>query len=150
MENPYVYVIVALASVAFASFAVYDADKLREARMALGVILLASLVLPLCSALKGISALDFNYEIEYGSSELVDTALEEAFCQGIAEAVREEFSIKKEEILVTARGFDSENMRAEELFVTLSGRAVVKDIRAVSDFVSGLGVGKCTVEVQFG
>jgi len=150
MENTYLFVIISLASVAFASFVSYDADRVREIRFALGIILLASLSVPLASAVKGFSDVDFSYTGEGVSSNLVEKTVEEAFCEGIAEAVIEEFSVKRGEISVTARGFDSEKMRAETLCVTLSGRAAFGDIGAIEDFVSGLGLGECILEVNFG
>ena len=150
MENPYIYVVVALGAVALASFAIYDSERLRESRTALGVILLASLILPISSVIGGIRELDFSFEAEYDGEQIVEERLEEAFCLGIAEAVREEFSIKKDNISVTAQGFDAESMRADSLLVLLSGRAAFGNIGAISDFVSELGVGECTVEVRLG
>ena len=102
MENPYIYVVVALGAVALASFAIYDSERLRESRTALGIILLASLILPISSVVSGISELDFGYKLEYDGEKIVEGRLEEAFCLGIAEAVREEFSIKKDNISCTA------------------------------------------------
>ena len=150
MENGYLYVVLSLASVALASFVTYDSERLRESRFALAVILFASLSLPLVSAVKGISDIDFDYSYEIGPSSAVTEAVEDAFSLGIAQAVRDEFSIKKDDISVTVGGFDSEKMRAVSIFVTLSGRAAFMDLGAIEDFVDGLGLGKCVLEVSLG
>lgn len=150
MENSYLYTVLALASVAFASFVIYDAQRLREARFTLGIILLASLILPISSAVKGFSELDFDTGGDYATSSLANETVEEAFCRGIAEAVCGEFSFKTSDVSVKAVGFDAEGMRAEKIILTLSGKAALGDIGAAEDFVSELGFGKCTAEVYFG
>ena len=85
-------------------------------------------------------------ELEGGYSEVA----EEAFSEGIARAVAEEFSLNKENIRVKIRGFDFENMRADSITVILSGRSVTADYRAIEKYFNGLDVGVCKVEIEIG
>lgn len=151
MENPYLCVVMSLFAVAFASFVTYDGSARRESRLALGIILLASLVLPLGNVIKGLSDIDFTYTHEGVSTPpVVEKRLEEAFCDGISLALTNEFSLSSEDVSVTAEGFDSEQMKAQTVFVTVYGRAALGDIRAMESFISGLGLGECVLEVDFG
>lgn len=150
MTGGYLYVIAVMAAVAFASFASYDEERARQSRFALGIILLASLVSPLVSVVRGIGSIDFTYTGEDYSAISVEKTVEEAFVCGISLAIGEKFGIKEEDLSVEALGFDSERVRAESLLVTLSGRAAVKNYREIESYVESLGVGKCILEVQFG
>ena len=47
MGSGYIYVVACLASVALASFVIYDEERMKLSRFALGIILLAALVKPL-------------------------------------------------------------------------------------------------------
>ena len=125
----------------------------RAEKLALGVITLYIIIAPLVSAL---SDMDIDsifdkitlpeQELEGGYSEVA----EEAFSEGIARAVAEEFSLNKENIRVKIRGFDFENMRADSITVILSGRSVTADYRAIEKYFNGLDVGVCKVEIEIG
>ena len=145
-----VYVTVSVASVALASFFTYDGESRKASRLALGIILLASLVSPIASAVRGLASIDFSDTGAYVESSAVEKTLEEAFCEGVAVCIAEEFSLKGDTVRVKARAFNSETMRADELTVTLSGSSATKDLKAVESFVNGLGLGKCILEVRLG
>ena len=145
-----VYVTVSVASVALASFFTYDGESRKASRLALGIILLASLVSPIASAVRGLASIDFSDTGAYVESSAVEKTLEEAFCEGVAVCIAEEFSLKADTVSVKAHAFNSETMRADELTVTLSGSSATKDLKAVENFVNGLGLGKCILEVRLG
>ena len=148
MESVYLYFTAIIAAVALASLSLCDEQQTRGFRFALGVILTAALFNPAVLAIKGLANLDFTYTGEDFESVSLEKTLEQAFCDGIANGIAEEFSIKKENVSVVPRGFDREKMSAEEIVVTLYGTAAAKDTLAVERFVTELGVGKCVLEVQ--
>jgi len=150
MQGVYLGIIGPVMAVAFASFVIYDEERLRASRFALGIILLASVLLPISSAVKGVLAADFGYSEEGVDSSFVEKTVEEAFAEGVARAVCEEFSLKPSEVSVEALGFDSERMTAETIRLTLSGRAASANYAAIEDFINGSGLGKCVLEVRFG
>ncbi len=150
MENSYLYIIVCLFSVGLASFLSYGGAREKGMRLALGVILLASLIPPISSAVKTFSELQPEGSEEYTESSLVERTVEDAVCRGIAEALAEEISQSATDISVSLSGFDSEKMSAEGVSVTLKGKAAFSDIKRAESFVSSLGFGKCTAEVYFG
>ena len=150
MGNAYVFITVSMSAVALASFASYDGDARKSSRLALGIILLASLISPVISAVRGLASIDFSDTGSYVESSAVEKTLEEAFCDGIAGCIAEEFSLKRDSVSVKAIGFNSETMRADVLTVTLSGVAATKDLVAIESFANGLEAGKCVLEVRVG
>ena len=125
----------------------------RAEKLALGVITLYIIIAPLVSELGNIdidSLFDKTtmpeYELEGGFSQVA----EDAFAEGIAKAVAEEFSVDLENIRVKIRGFDFENMRAEQITVILSGRSVAADYRSIEKYLNDLDVGVCRVEIEIG
>ena len=119
-------------------------------RFALGVIMTAAVLLPL---LKIIPSVDFDRIIEEIKQEasgvpIYSERCEEAIEEGIARAVCEEFSLSDGSAAVSLSGFDFENMRAEKIKLTLSGRAVFADLEKIEKFVLGLGLGDCEVSVE--
>ena len=150
MENGYLYVLAVMAAVAFASFAAYDEERARQSRFALGIILLAALTAPIPSFARGLQCLDFSYTGEDYSSSAVEKTCEEAFVLGISQGICQKFDIRAEDLSVETVGFDAERVIAEELLVTLSGRAAVKNLTQIEEYVNELGVGKCILEVRVG
>lgn len=150
MQNGYLYITVSLMAVALSSFVMYDEERMKASRFALGIISLSALVMPLISAVKGIESIKFSYTDNIYSSTALQETLETAFADGISNAIEDEFLIRDKDVDVRVVGFDEKEMRAEQIFVTLSGRAVAKDIRAVEKFVTELDLGKCVLEVHFG
>ena len=150
MGSGYACIIISLTALALASFVIYDEERLKSARFTLGIVALAAVLTPLISAIKGIENIDFSYTDTYYSTEAVTKTLKEAFENGIAEAIEGEFSVERGDVSVTAEGFDEEKMRAERIIVTLSGRAVLKNLGAIESYVTELGLGKCIAEVKIG
>ena len=150
MSGGYACIIVSLTALALASFVIYDEERLKSARFTLGIVTLAAVLTPLIFAIKGIENIDFSYTDTDYSTEIVTQTLKEAFENGIAEAVESKFSVESGDVLVVAEGFDEEKMRAERIILTLSGRAVLKNVGAIESYVTELGLGKCTAEVKIG
>lgn len=152
MENSVVYVISVLAAVAFSSFVMYDNEKMRSSRTALGIILLAALATPFINTITSFSELDIeNYPIcdgEYGNEVRDDTA-KKAFLNGIKLAIADKFSIPKEYISVDCQGFSFEEMKAEKISVILSGKAAFSDVRAVREYIKNSDLGECEVFISF-
>jgi len=92
------------------------------------------------------SIVEGNYEIDADPSVVA----EEAFAEGIKEAVAEKFLLNKENITVKIRDFDMKEMRAGEIGIFLSGPATLADYRGIQAYVNSLGMGECRVEIQFG
>lgn len=76
--------------------------------------------------------------------------LEEYFCDGISEAICKRFDIDSSSVTVRAVDFSVEEMKAGEIWITLSGAGALSDYRAVESYVDGLDVGVCRLEIQFG
>ncbi len=152
MENGVVYIISIVCVVAFSSFCMYDSEKMRGARGALGIILLSALAIPFVNKLVSFSDLSFEdipiYGDEY-SDDVRDESVKNAFLRGIKLALKEEFSLREEEIEVTCAGFSFEHMKAEKINITLSGRSVFSDLRAIREFVEESELGECEVFVSF-
>ena len=118
-------------------------------RLALGIICVYVLISPLATLRsEGISGvLDTpNIEVENGASSVIENAL----CEGIEQAVAEEFSLNESYISVRLFGFDAETMRAEKIEIILSGSAVTRDYRAIESYVNKMEIGECRVEISFG
>lgn len=150
MENTYLYLTLSLAAVAFSSFVMYDEERMKSSRFALGIISLAALLIPLVSLVRGTLNVEFSYTDTTYPSSAVTKTLEAAFADGISDALEDEFSINDEDIEVRIFGFDEEKMTADEISVTLSGRAAAKDLGRIEDYVTELGLGKCVLEVRIG
>ena len=150
MENGYLYVFVCFSAVAFASFVIYDSERLNQARFALGIILLSALCVPLGSLVGTLRNMEFDYTGGDYSSDLVEKTLEEAYCEGILRSLCTQFSVAEENVTVEAEGFDPEKMKAETVRVTLSGRGALVNLSALREHVEGLGVKKCITEVRIG
>jgi hypothetical protein len=76
--------------------------------------------------------------------------VEEFFADGVALAVAEKFSLDRDDIRVSLRNFNIENMSAERIRLTLSGVAALADYKAVERYVNSLDIGECDVEIEIG
>jgi len=140
------------ASSAVISYLSYPSELLSSAKRGLSLILLFAIVSPLPALLDGVrsfsfSDLDFGSDIEHYEGEYERT-LEEAFCFGISGAVSEEFSLDKDNIEVSASGFDVQNMKAKKVYVRLSGYAAMADSRRIEDYLNSLDIGDCEVSIS--
>lgn len=127
---------------------------LRDAeRMALGIITLYVIIAPVADGVKDFDAEAFFDSLSGGSANIesgyAETA-EEAFAEGIALAVADEFSLSRDNIRVRLRGFDFETMTCEKIGVILSGSAAVSDYKAIERYINKMEIGVCEVEIEIG
>lgn len=136
------------ALVALAGFVSYRGSTDGAAKAALAVIMLFSLVMPL-------SSMKFDFSIDISGEELLpegggehERVGREAFESGICRLISERYSLSEENISVRAEGYDFSTMRAERIFVLLSGRAAAADARAIKNYITEQGLGECEVDIE--
>ena len=122
---------------------------MREAvRGALGIILVATLLVPFLGVVDGLSDLEIPDvgNGEYGEFGEI-TAL--AFSEGVREAIGDEFSINGD-VRVVVRGFDPSSLRAESITVVIPTSAALVDFRAVREYAEKHFTGDGGCEVVYG
>ena len=152
MKGYLVSVLLISAAASLSSHFFGDAGGSRLGKTALATVLLWAVLSPLSSLLSALPSLP-SLELPPISEEekpLYEARAEAAFCEGIAAAVSEKFSIKKEQITVRTEGFSVEKMHAERIRILLHGKSVMADSYAIADYVTGVGLGECEVEIEFG
>ena len=150
MKAAVIYVIFAVLSVTVAAFASYSPND-KWIRSALGVILLASLVMPISATLSGFSEISFDIssleEFEYEDGRVSVAA--EAYASGVRTLICERYGLSSELVSVELYNFTFSEMRAEKIYVTLCGAAVLSDTRLISEYIaSSLGC-ECEVNISF-
>ena len=122
-------------------------------RLAMGLILLLSILAPLFSAVGALDSIelprwdgsDINSGGEYSE------CAEEAFCLGISRAIAERYSTDHSYVRVMCDGFDFETMSAKRVYVTLTKEARAVDYRAVKQYVKeNINTEECDVEIEIG
>ena len=151
MSEYLVFLVSATAVVGFGMLVMRRSED-RVGGAALGIILLASILAPVCSAVGALS--DVSREDMFFPSDdpgVIDSdeRIKEAFERGVALAVADEFSLDRSEICVYAYGYDFEGVRAERIKIILSGAAAYADSRGIAAFVREGGLGECEVELEF-
>lgn len=119
------------------------------------LICTAVLIVPIISAVTSAPELLIP-ELEPPASELAwgyGEVSREAFCDGISLAVADRIDARAELVCVFADGFIFEEMRAEELTVTLTDVAALSDVRGLSqwleeNFVTDGGVCKVVIAIE--
>ena len=148
MWDSTLYVILMLISVAFASYASYDSERERNARGALGIILLASLVVPITNFAQSFSS-ELVYSDEYGYEDAVSPVLQQSVEDGIRRAVASNFLLSESNVSVECIGFSKDNLKSEKIKIILSGRALFADATAIENYVTDMDLGCCETEVVF-
>ncbi len=149
MSEAATFVVTMCALVSLLSFIAYQKTDGRSVKLALGVILISSLISPVGEVISMIS--EINPEYEYGASdggEMREKAIEDAFCEGVAEAVADKFSLDAKLISVSAVGFDADKMRCEVLRVRLYGVAALADGAGIERFLAECGADRGEVMIQ--
>lgn len=136
--------------VSLASFVSCTDTKRGATKFALGVILLASLVVPVKGIVEGAVLPLFDIkDTEYKDSSAFSEFTEEYFCEGVRLAVADEFSLDAHDVEVITVGFSVEDMRAEVIKIKLLRAAAGADYRAVREYIEKNDLGKCEVEISF-
>lgn len=118
-----------------------------------GVLLICIILLPLVDIIKDIDVkIDVGDYLENIETEAADDVLELAFEEGIREYISDEYRLDRELIIVMVDGFDLECMRAERIYITLSGKAALADYKGIEKEVGKefTKSGECEVSVKLG
>ena len=117
------------------------------------MLFICAILLPIVDIIKDngliLDADDYIGEIEEYQS---DTAVKWAFEDGICEYIASEYRVDRSEVTVTADGFDLSTLRAQRIYVTLSGRAALLDYKEIESEIAlkFTGGGECEVSVKVG
>ena len=118
-----------------------------------GILILSAILLPLVDIIEDIGVKARDIEYTYNTeAELSDDTIEEAFELGIGEYISSKYGVDKSLVAVMVDGFELSSMRAERIYVTLSGAAAMLDYKAIEaelgrDFTKG---GECEVSIKIG
>lgn len=150
------YFVSSLSVIAIAAAAsVLSHSKMRKiSKCALGLIVICVIMLPLVDIFKDNDLFfDFDYSFDdLENSDMNDEEIERAFEVGIERYIAEKYDVDISLIHVSVDGFDISKMKAERIYVALSGRAMNIDYRRLEDvlrenFTDG---GECEVELDVG
>ena len=148
MKDAVIYVIFAVLSVTVVAFASYSPND-KWSKCALGVILLASLSLPLSGALSSLSEISFDMS-SLGGAEYEDgktNVAGEAYAVGVRTLICERYGIDNELVSVELYNFSFTDMRAEKIYVTLHGTAVLADTRSICEYLTSCLGCECEVNI---
>lgn len=148
MQGAAVFIFCVFVSVLCASFAAFDGTD-KALRATLGIVLLSAIL----SAVLSIPEPDFFVDsLPDHGAEYVDTAegvLLSAFERGVSLSVADRFGLSADDIEARAVGFCEEELKAELIELTLSGKAALADTKKICEYVESSGLGKCIAEVRF-
>ena len=117
----------------------------------IGVLMICVILLPLVDIIRDFDTKSMfdsiNMDLEY---DITDDMIEASFEEGISEYIAQKYGVDKSCVSVMADGFDMERLRAERIYVTLSGKAVFLDYKKIEDevrseFTNG---GECEVSLK--
>ena len=148
------YFCAALSLCVFISVAIGVAHtRLKKAvSFGAGILIICSIMLPLVDVLRNFDVDDvfdkILADVDYDGA--TDDSIELAFESGIAEYIAEKYTVETSSILVNADGFDMATLRAERIYVTLSGEAIRLDYKRIENeirdqFTYG---GECEVSIN--
>ena len=123
-----------------------SADRYKALTKAcVGIILVMAMITPLPALIEKMQEdLDFS---EIGDMQAEDIRIS-AFEDGIAQYISESFGLSRECVSVEAEGFNSDDMKAEKILITLTGSAVAANYKKIESVVNGLGLGKAEVKIE--
>ena len=124
--------------VSYSSFIAY-APSDKTLRLALGVMMLSALVSFFSSFSFDLILPDTDADDFSELSELHNLTVEEAFADGVALAVADKFGFSRADISVDAVRV-SEDLTAEEIRLTLRGKASLADTRGIRSYLIENGI----------
>ena len=148
MSEAAIFVVTMCALVSLLSFIAYQKTDGRAVKLALGLILISALISPAREVISAIPEINPEYEYGEPSGEMREKAIEDAFCEGVAEAVANKFMIDAKLISVSAVGFDAKKMRCDVLRVRLYGVAALADGAGIERFLTECGADRGEVMIQ--
>lgn len=154
MGEYFVLVVVSASMLGFFTFLSYSPANDRLVKAAASLLLLYTVLLPtvnivkkLCSA---VDAPEFDFSMDDVIEGEYEDVAKQAFVEGIHKLLFTKYEIDKGDVEVMIYGFDFQTMRSEKIKILLSGKAVYADLRGMREYLNGLDLGKCEVEIRIG
>lgn len=149
-------VVVLVSIVGLLGYLSYPSFSERTVKFAASVLIIYAVMVPVLGLVahadEGLA--DIIEQIRDGSqaegaNDYINVA-EDAMAEGIREAIATKFNMDPQNLRVSVEGLDFKSMRAERIRVILSGKSALGDFRRVEEYTTGLGLGECEVELDFG
>ena len=154
MGEYFVMIVVASSALGLLSFLSYPSVSDRLVKAAASLLLLYTVLIPLANMLEelysSLGSFDFDFSLEEVEKGEYEEVAEEAFKNGIRKLLFTKYEIEEGEADVIVYGFDFESMKAERIRILLSGDAIYSDARGMQEYLNGLDLGKCEVEIRIG
>ena len=119
-----------------------------------GILIISAIMIPIVDIIRDIDVENSLDRIlgEYEYDGMTDDAIELTFEDGVAEYIAGVHGLRRKDVTVNADGFHIQTMRADRIYVTLSGGAVTADYKRIEreiaeEFTSG---GECEVSISVG
>ncbi len=109
----------------------------KSSRLAAGLILICIIMLPIIDIIAD-NGLDFSFDYDFIQDDydnMSDEAIEASFEKGIEKYIAEKCGIAPSDVKVNADKFSLEDMRAERIYVTLSGKGIFSDYKALEELI---------------
>jgi hypothetical protein len=89
---------------------------------------------------------------EFELDGMTDSAIEDAFEDGIAQYVSDRWGVDRECIVVNVDGFDMESLTAQRIYVTLAGMGALVDYKRIEEALIEKFTrdGECEVSLKIG
>lgn len=140
------------ALVAIGGILIYSEEHGKEARAAMGIILLCTVAIPPIKATLALSDLDVGGLFEdigdIGGNSALEEAAGESFCEGVEKMLCDKFSLDEGDVAVYVFGLDTSTMRADKITVVLRGRGALADLRGIESLVEDSRLGNCEVKIE--
>ena len=124
----------------------------RMVSFSAGILIICSIMLPLVDILRSfdIDRTFDNVLADMNHDGATDSSIELAFESGIAEYIAEKYVVETSAILVNVDGFDMAALRAERIYVTLSGEAILLDYKKIEKEICEMftKMGECEVSIN--
>ncbi len=124
-------------------------DVERTERLAFGILLAATLLSPTLACIDELRTLTLPTVSVSPSDPLYEQVMEQAFVDGVAEAICREFSVSAACVQVRVRDFDASAMRGH-MTILLRAEAARLDHKAVERYIEEGGLGTCDVTRELG
>lgn len=144
--------VLVVASAVFGMLSLISFRNETVERIAVAMISMFVIFSPIAKVAFNFDLDAFKYENSFENPDNLpyEELAEEAFAKGICLAICDKFSLKSDNVYVKTKGFSFEEMRAEEIKITLSGSAVIASPREIRSYINEMNIGDCKVEIRIG